>query len=132
MSTPTKPKSFGGKAMRSLCPICMRERPPIVILSTGCDTCTAERQRDADKAAFEAKKPPLVEGVMIRGPSDQEIENIRDNLLDRTNWTQLADRRAKIGNSKAKQWDEYRQAVDQEARDARDQKRPPSWPPLPT
>ncbi len=118
--------------MKMICLKCNRNRPAICVGADGCDVCRLERQREADQAAFDAKQPKAVDGVVVKGMEDHEIETVRDALLDKSGWSQFPDRRAKIGPQKAKEWDDYRTALDEEARAARREKRPPNWPNPPT
>jgi len=95
-----------------------------------------EKQRLLDQATWDSQQQATAtvgaDGVMVTRMPEAEIERIRDMLLDRTMWSQMADRREKIGPAMADKWDAYRGAVDDEARLARLEKRSPAWPLEPT
>jgi hypothetical protein len=66
-------------------------------------------------ALFEEMKPHAAPYVPPPLPSDEELsEEIRyerDALLAASDWTQLPDARASMGETKAAEWDAYRQAL---------------------
>lgn len=114
------------------CQRCNRIRNPIVFTDAGCDICNAEQDRaEAENAELSRRPAADANGVITFVLSASEIESARDALLDACMWSQMADRRTKIGAEKAAEWDAYREALDTEARAARTESRNPRWPARP-